>query len=602
MNVSSYLDAFLAVYGWESYYIIYLALSAMGLFLYPLLRASIEIYIEYASNRGSNRDHSVTKRLITTLIMMFAVFFISMIPMVEISFDKMRAKQVCSAGEAIKDANRLYNNTKLFETDSTKVPIIPWLAMAIGNGLSAVIYEVTPCTLDLTETLKSQMNVSLDNAENPHELKSELNRYMSECQAKIRTAILDIYNNKRNTEFEKWFKEQIRNVSKDERGFWEDLFSTDKLKSHEELAILYSPDSELIKRIFFDGTANPPAKLRAELDQLRLSFVANSPVTGFIGANNGSSVQGNETPPSCRDWWQGQAGSEGLRTRLVSALSDNIVARQGNVLGVEECRVKVQTSGNMLIGTQMPNREACRRKIINDIYKGDENNYAKSILHSLQDDYTKESNISTMDEVKIGGLVVLDAVGQLIEKKTKIGLGNGVIQTIVSFYGTLYMLKLMLKNLLPMITMAIYMFWGIYMVVGAFKGETIIKGFILISSLMLAPSLWAVVEHLDDKLWEAMYGGSSSGGNVMGMLVLDAATSLFQVAILFILFHMVALAGGGNASSAVNSNQSMAQGISTRFGGGMLGGGAENLTKGVKSLGNRVIGKTKSILNGFTDK
>ena len=50
MNVSSYLEAFLTMYGWEFYYILFLLLMLTGLFLYPLLRNFCAIYIDYLGN------------------------------------------------------------------------------------------------------------------------------------------------------------------------------------------------------------------------------------------------------------------------------------------------------------------------------------------------------------------------------------------------------------------------------------------------------------------------------------------------------------------------------------------------------------------------
>ena len=39
------------------------------------------------------------------------------------------------------------------------------------------------------------------------------------------------------------------------------------------------------------------------------------------------------------------------------------------------------------------------------------------------------------------------------------------------------------------------------------KELTNVKGMVLIFSVCIIPSLWAVIDYLDDKLWDAMYGG-----------------------------------------------------------------------------------------------
>lgn len=97
-----------------------------------------------------------------------------------------------------------------------------------------------------------------------------------------------------------------------------------------------------------------------------------------------------------------------------------------------------------------------------------------------------------------------------------------------------------------------------------------------------------------------MYSGSGAGGAVFEMLVLDAATSIFQIAIVYILFHVISLAGGGDAGS-VRDNNTYATQASTRF-----SSNASNLAgKGLTSVGN-VAGKLGQKgwqkLKGWTSK
>jgi len=53
MNVSSYLEAFLSVYGWAVYRTMFLLFMMTGLFLYPILRSLIGLLIDFLS---SGRD------------------------------------------------------------------------------------------------------------------------------------------------------------------------------------------------------------------------------------------------------------------------------------------------------------------------------------------------------------------------------------------------------------------------------------------------------------------------------------------------------------------------------------------------------------------
>ena len=115
--------------------------------------------------------------------------------------------------------------------------------------------------------------------------------------------------------------------------------------------------------------------------------------------------------------------------------------------------------------------------------------------------------------------------------------------------------------------------------------DAIIKGMILIFSLTIIPGLWAVMEHLDDTLWQAMYGGEGTAG-VFDMALLDAASNAFYV------------------SSAVRDSQSGAQGLSSRLGGvtgttsAKLGGAAMNLAGGLLGKAGRGFKSGFSKLTG----
>lgn len=161
--------------------------------------------------------------------------------------------------------------------------------------------------------------------------------------------------------------------------------------------------------------------------------------------------------------------------------------------------------------------------------------------------------------------------------------------------------------------MAVYMFWGTYMVIGELRGSTMIKGMILIFALTVMPGLWAIMDHLDDQLWMAMYN-KSAAADLFNALLLDASTGIFQITIVFVLFFLINQAGGGDAGGAVNPSQQFGRGLGSAYGGsagrsaeqgskyggrGLSGGGwtaktAEQARKGEKGSGVFVKG-----LNGI---
>jgi hypothetical protein len=155
------------------------------------------------------------------------------------------------------------------------------------------------------------------------------------------------------------------------------------------------------------------------------------------------------------------------------------------------------------------------------------------------------------------------AVG-VIQSVTGVDLSGGMIGTVVSFYLSVFLVKLMLKFLLPMVIMTVYMFWGVYMLIGELRGSTLVKGMVAIFSLTIIPGLWAIADHLDDKLWDAMY--DSWIDSPIQMILLDATSGIFYLGIMMVVFYLVNLAGAGDAGNTLAGVQSRAGGLSDKVG------------------------------------
>lgn len=115
-----------------------------------------------------------------------------------------------------------------------------------------------------------------------------------------------------------------------------------------------------------------------------------------------------------------------------------------------------------------------------------------------------------------------------------------------------------------MVIMTIYMFWGIYMLIGEMRGSTLVKGMVTIFSLTIIPGLWAIADHLDDKLWEAMY--DSWIDSPIQMILLDAASGIFYLGIMMVVFYLINLAGVGDAGGTLTGVQNRAEGLSGKVG------------------------------------
>lgn len=584
MQSSSYLEAFLTVYGWETYYVLYLLFAAFGMFLYPFLRIIIDSFINYTTgNEYAGKNYIF--QLNVSFAMAGLVFILALIPFKSIDLSTTTVKSVC----AEKDDVLKFNTAQYFNNTTTKVPIMPWLAMALGQGFNSVVYNETPCTLDITEAHKAVMAVNLSQAENPELLNKEVNRFVGECHMKARRLLKKMLNNEYGDEVTTTLKSFIQKLEKDERKFTGHFNS----KRHEKY-LLNNYDSPLIKRVFYQNDS-PLSELLATKGLLPLE--ANQPVVGFNGyQNNGSQQQGKTTPPSCHEWWEqgGSRSGNGLKYRMGNAMEKSLAVNIGNDLGIPQCR------NDYPFYMTDRRKNLCVSYITEQLYNGKGNDLTREMFRAVQGVAKTDSVLSDADSAKLGTIAVAGVGATILAAVTGVDLSGGIIGQAASMYMSLFILKLMLKYFVPMILMSVYMFWGLYMTIGEFRGQTLIKGMLLIIALTIMPSLWAIVEHLDDSLYSAMYSGTDSDDMLkFNMLLLDITTGIFQIAIVFVVFYLIGEAGGSNARGTVESSQNMG----SRASGGLGGSFGNNTNKSLQwANAGRRNNKGEVISGGYGNK
>ncbi len=591
MTVSSYLEAFLTVYGWDMYYVFYLLFASIGLFLYPYLRILNDVYIGYVSG-SEYAGTNYLRQLMASILMATLVFFLALVPIMSIDLNSTVVKSVCAERKDVMERRGEYfNNTE------TRVPIMPYLAMSIGHGINSVIYQQGTCLTDITDAHKATMATDLSEAENPQQLQNELGRFSSECHNKARTNLKGIIAGKYGDTASKIFKKGLKNTI-------DNLVAStgnDDRKAHE-IFLMTNYDSPLI-RDFFYSEMSPLRNFEATKGLVLIK--ADQSVEGIAGAGDGSQRQGKETPPECNEWWE---GSNGLRYRLIQAMSDSVAVNMANDLGHPSCQndryVSIRDGGN---GAEMSSqqKEKCATAVKQAIFNGNDDSFVMEMFKAMQGG-TSDSPLSTADNAKMTTATTALTAAAVVEKIPVIGKyfgnlgGSQALSQIAGFYMTIFLLKLMLNYFVPMILMSVYMFWGIYLIVGEFKGMTMIRGMILIIAVVMMPALWAIVEHLDDGLYSAMYGGSVNVTDVFNRALLDITTGIFQIAIVFVLFYLIGEAGGGNARGVVGADQGMADRASRGIGssaGGSLSNAGVGATKGAGrfagGVGRRTWNKLK---------
>ena len=131
------------------------------------------------------------------------------------------------------------------------------------------------------------------------------------------------------------------------------------------------------------------------------------------------------------------------------------------------------------------------------------------------------------------------------------------------------------------------------MVIGGLRGTTMLKGMFIIIALCIVPGLWVIIDHLDDHLWSAM--GMNEWG-LFNRAMLDITTGMFYFGIMYVVFFIFNLAGGGDASAAVRG--SGGNGMSNELGGGL----GRNIGRGTGRIsGWSIFGSEKVQVNKETN-
>lgn len=568
MTSSSYLEAFLSVYGWSVYALIFVVIVITGFFLYPLLRAIGNIIVEYLS--GGYSGLAFLKQVLVTAVLVMVVFYLALVPVVPISYDKISVRKNCDPGPSVTKVNTRPSGGgsegSYFTITESAVPILPYMAMSLGQRFNNVLYKQIPCAGDLTEWNKKSLSVTLENAEDSLPLRQEYDQFKNECMMpvhdlvrKIRSGHFD--NGQENGKVRKWFEEKLNAAvnEKFRQGWFTARAGTSggMVKEHEENLILYFEDSKFVHDMFFSESSPMVTEMKAELGTIPSTFRAANPVDGY----NDKDGKG-EGLPSCLDWWKNGGGEKKpLRDRIVEGLSVDAVMKVADRLGVAECRPDVETfEGIPIRDIPMTKHQiaACKNKIVERM-KTDENGFNTRLLETFQGNTVKDSPVDGGRSAALAIMAAGAVAAGFIESKFGVDLGANLLGNVVSFYGTIWMLKILLEYLLPMVMMAIYMFWGIFMVMGEMRGSALVKGLFLLFALTIIPGLWSVVDHLDDGLFEAMY--ESVFSNPFNRVLLDASTGVFYFLLPFIVFNMLGIVGFGDAGGSAIQTQERARGM-----------------------------------------
>ena len=589
MHASSYLEAFLSVYGWMMYNTLYELFAMTWLLFLPFMKLGFFTFIDTLSD-SANRYGQFKKGIITFVLMIFALF-LAVVPLDKITIQDATVVSHCKAPNKLNDYQQWKirnapSNLKEFYgfdvSDGGKVPLLPSLVMRISSGTNNVIYQAMPCApsvRDFAMVLKTSEVTGKD-------LRGEVERFNLECASPTRDRINRLRQESPST---------YRKIIEWGRGSLKDPKTASLNSEHREITY---PGSKTFKVMMsgnlgeVSGLVDPTEKLAFEKIMLGATpnenpLRSSSAVPGVEPDDQDASQQqqaNNTGLVKCTDWWDKK-----LYPALEKNASHDVALKVANDDYFQgECIKGPRTilasftnpNGEDFEGPLGYDRENCESAI--NKASGNKDFKDQVVYHMISNMPENNASLALNKEDKDAAqtIGVLGVIGAVLG--SFVGLGNNVLSSIAdnaaSFYAQMFFYRMILQMLQPMLLMGIFAFWGIYLIVADYRWETILKGLILIYIISILPGLWSISQHLDSALWQALYPGvdtlvalaEKSNDSYVERILLDAASTVFNVIFPLILMYLVNEAGGGRPGGAISPGNGQAENIG-RTGGRMAG-------------------------------
>ena len=591
MHASSYLEAFLSVYGWMMYNTLYELFAMTWLLFLPFMKLGFLTFIDTLSD-SANRYGQFKKGIITFVLMLFALF-LAVVPMDAIRVEGTTIVHHCKKqGASNLEGQRLKGNIpnmkEFYGFDVTaegKVPLLPSLMMRIAAGTNNVIYQSMPCAPSVNDFAMVIKTTEITEKG----LREEVGRFDKECATPAR--------------------DRMRKLAADAPFSYKSIYYIDTIKGSAETKISdqqreYYPGSKLFQLMMSGDTSMVEGQI---LPQEKEKFFNALPKGNALYSESAvadvesddpdmsQQQQANNTGTvKCIDWWN---------KKLFPALKKNV--NQDVALKLAKDQFFTQDCYNLEDShyyawgsagdSNTFNLEACRASI-ERATGADEAFWHNVVFRAVYNTNNSSLALNAEDRGNIERIGILGIIGTILG--SFVGMGDDILSNIVgnavSFYAQMFFYRVILQMLQPMLLMGIFTFWGIYLIIADYRWETILKGLILIFIISILPGLWSITQHLDNALWQALYPDVTSikdlanRGNrsYVERILLDAASTVFNIIFPLVLMYLVNEAGGGRPGEAISSSNGQAENIG-RTSGKMAGNSAG---AGVNTAG-RAAGK-----------
>ena len=591
MHVSSYLEAFLSVYGWMMYNTLYDLLGMTWLVFLPFMKLGITTFIDTVADSGNS--YAQFKKGLITFLLMVAALVLALVPLDKVTVKNATVNAVCKMHTKIEDPHQTLKDDYRFDIDEGgKVPLLPSLVMRIAAGFNNAIYETLPCATDVN---KFAAVMQISEITDP-ELQKRADSFHEQCAIPARNRLLEFQKKAPKTYgkvLEQFKKDDGYDDEKETRFVNSKLY---KLMMQPDMGsiggMIDAEEKNDVEQILQSGTAQgDPLYSDGRVTNVESDNPDNSKMQQ--ATNSGTS--------SCLKWWEED---------LYAAIDKDVIKDAGFRLasGTRD----YQSSKCFASSTELS--DAFNNNIVDDsirnVYKKDDcikaaeekygdngKKFHDDLVYSSINNVNNSSSLSLnrSDRQAVGTISTLGIVGSVLSIFTGSNVLSTVADNAANFYASMFFYSVLLQMLQAMLLMGIFCFWGIYLIVADYRWETILKGLILIFIISMMPSLWATTQYLDSALWHALYPDLSelstamrrTNQNYVERLSLDAASTVFNVIFPLILMYLVTEAGGGKPGQAIQASSSRAEGVG-RAGGNMVGGATSGAGRDTKNAMDKV--------------
>ena len=320
MSVSSYLELYLAIFGWYMFDEIWEVLKATGIAYLPFIGMFIRnIALPIKSQEAKDAAGTSLRRIEVDLVAMMTVIVLAAQPIITLDFAGLNYIKACSGDIAkVGDSDTTYSNafgisgsTSTLNGRTVQVPVWWYGVLAISGGINNAIIVRIPCDTDLRYVRYSLNNSRIQSAK----LRMETEDFMRECYKPALNKYLYKGSDKNTTDDIAW------------------------------------PGSTYFINEFYGDSRSKSAIVGFPYDKSRdLESETDDPLPKF-------------GKPTCREWWTGKKSKEGgdaLRDKLISQIDVSVIqdlARWGKLggNGIGATKVSTEAAEELAIRTLVIN-------------------------------------------------------------------------------------------------------------------------------------------------------------------------------------------------------------------------------------------------------